>query len=209
MRILSHRGYWLTSNEKNSELAFRRSFLSGYGTETDLRDCSGELVIAHDPPRGAELSFRHFLDIYAETGRGLPLALNVKADGLQAQVAPVLAEFEVENYFFFDMSTPDAMAYIKQTLPVFTRHSDIEPTPVLYEQAVGVWVDGFFGDWMSDGVLPAHLSAGKQVCIVSPELHGRAHLPLWEWLRAQPCRQDPAVMICTDFPQDAMRYFDD
>jgi hypothetical protein len=41
MQILSHRGYWQHPSEKNTEAAFRRSFLLGYGTETDIRDRDG------------------------------------------------------------------------------------------------------------------------------------------------------------------------
>lgn len=61
MKILSHRGYWKNSDEKNKENAFRRSFSLGYGTETDVRDCRGDLVISHDMPIGNEISCEDFL----------------------------------------------------------------------------------------------------------------------------------------------------
>lgn len=48
MIILSHRGYWLKESEKNSIAAFKRSFSMGFGTETDVRDRDGQLVISHD-----------------------------------------------------------------------------------------------------------------------------------------------------------------
>ena len=48
MEIISHRGYWFKNSEKNSDLAFRRSFSLSFGTETDIRDFDGELVISHD-----------------------------------------------------------------------------------------------------------------------------------------------------------------
>lgn len=41
MQILSHRGYWKSMEEKNSIIAFDRSFFSLYGLETDLRDMGG------------------------------------------------------------------------------------------------------------------------------------------------------------------------
>ncbi len=40
MQILSHRGYWKSIKEKNSFIAFERSFLAMHGVETDLRDDS-------------------------------------------------------------------------------------------------------------------------------------------------------------------------
>ena len=50
MEILSHRGYWKTVTEKNTIIAFKRSFNLGFGTETDIRDLNGNLVISHDMP---------------------------------------------------------------------------------------------------------------------------------------------------------------
>lgn len=35
MRIIAHRGYWFSAQEKNTEVAFYRAFSMGFGTETD------------------------------------------------------------------------------------------------------------------------------------------------------------------------------
>jgi nucleoside-diphosphate-sugar epimerase len=48
MNIISHRGFWLKDEEKNTIQAFERSFEFGFGTETDIRDYKGELVISYD-----------------------------------------------------------------------------------------------------------------------------------------------------------------
>ena len=50
MKILSHRGFWREVAEKNKLVAFDYSFSLGFGTETDVRDFGGELVISHDIP---------------------------------------------------------------------------------------------------------------------------------------------------------------
>ncbi|MDB5448782.1 MAG: hypothetical protein JWQ97_4099, partial [Phenylobacterium sp.] len=55
MRIISHRGYWREPSEKNSRTAFARTLEAGFGTETDVRDLVGQLVVAHDPPSGREM----------------------------------------------------------------------------------------------------------------------------------------------------------
>ena len=65
MKILSHRGYWKAPIEKNTREAFVRSFALGFGTETDIRDYMGELVISHDIPRGGEINFDAFLVKYS------------------------------------------------------------------------------------------------------------------------------------------------
>ena len=84
MIILSHRGYWKDfQTESNKRVAFDRSFDLGFGTETDLRDINGNIVISHNMPNGDEMTFEDLLQIM--NGRNLPLALNIKADG-QADV---------------------------------------------------------------------------------------------------------------------------
>ncbi|HEY5793206.1 MAG TPA: hypothetical protein VIS74_07900 [Chthoniobacterales bacterium] len=208
MKILSHRGYWKTPAEKNSAAAFERSFALGFGTETDLRDRAGELVISHDLPRGGELTVREFLEIYSAFDRSLPLALNIKADGLQEPLRRLLEEFAVREYFLFDMAIPDALVCLRSGLKCFTRQSEYEPSPAFYDQADGVWVDGFHGEWWDESLIRRHLEAGKRACLVSPELHRRCHLPFWQSLRGWECRGNPALMLCTDLPEDARAFFE-
>jgi len=113
MGILSHRGLWRAPEEKNTTAAFLRSFELGFGTETDIRDCDGKLVISHDPPeaRAEPLPLHVFLDLYDRHGNGLPLALNIKADGLQSRVCDHITAYGIRNYFCFDMSVPDTRGY--------------------------------------------------------------------------------------------------
>ena len=202
MKILSHRGYWKHKAEKNSEHAFRRSFSLGFGTETDIRDCGGQLMISHDPPNGGEMHFSRFLEIYSEYLGDLPLALNIKSDGLPSMLVKCLEPYSADC-FFFDMSVPDALGYLKAGLPVLTRVSEYETVPSYYEDAFGVWVDSFYGDWYDEDVLEGFLSDGKSVCIVSPELHGRDDLGLWKRLLTMDCCRESAVLLCTDFPEVA------
>jgi len=203
MQILSHRGYWKTSEEKNSPVAFKRSFELGFGTETDLRDRLGRLVVSHDPPGEVALEAADLFEIYRRVDRDLPLALNIKADGLQKLLPPLLNDLRITNAFVFDMAVPDALAWIRVGLPAFTRESEVERVPAFYDQAAGVWLDAFSGDWWTGAVIEAHLAAGKQVCIVSPELHGRDPSDVWNRLAAAPFRQDERLMICTDRPEEA------
>lgn len=208
MTVLSHRGYWLQASEKNTAVAFERSFSRGFGTETDLRDLRGALVISHDPPQGGEIPADDFLDVHQRLGPALPLALNIKSDGLQRLVADAIARHRTADCFVFDMSVPDALGYLRAGVPAFTRHSELEPEPAFYKDAAGVWLDSFFGDWLTGETLDRHLDAGKRVCVVSPELHKRAHQPMWERLAAAPASRRPGVMLCTDFPEQAEAFFD-
>ena len=213
MIILSHRGYWKTPDEKNTRLAFERSFALGFGTETDLRDHNGRLVISHDPPEGDPLSADAFFQMYqGYDNPDLPLALNIKADGLQALLLRSLQRWAINNYFVFDMSVPDALLYVRGGIRAFTRQSEYETAPSFYAETEGVWLDCFEGDWITAEAIATHRGAGKQVCLVSPDLHKRPHLPFWERLRATLAPADLApgasgVLLCTDYPEEARAFF--
>ncbi|MAX23466.1 MAG: hypothetical protein CMJ19_03090 [Phycisphaeraceae bacterium] len=205
MIILSHRGYWKTESEKNQAIAFERSFSLGFGTETDIRDCAGQLVISHDPPKGNEMTVRQFFSIYREhSTTDLPLALNIKADGLQPMLNELLDEFSVRNYFIFDMSIPDALASRRNGLTLFTRLSEYESESSLFKDSVGVWIDSFYRRWYEQKDIMRILEAGKKVCIVSDELHKRDPRPLWNWLVKLPSDISTRIMLCTDLPEDAL-----
>lgn len=205
MIVLSHRGYWLRPEEKNTPPAFSRSFDMGFGTETDVRDTGGRLVISHDLAGGDEISFSEVLDMLAD--RPLPLALNIKADGLARALVQELAARSLSHWFTFDMSVPELVAQLRLGLPVFTRASEYEPEPALYARATGVWLDSFERDWFGVDAISEFLSDGKQVCVVSPELHGRDPQPLWTLLKNSRFAEHPQLMICTDRPEDARAQF--
>jgi hypothetical protein len=208
MQFLSHRGYWQQPDEKNTEAAFNRSFQLGFGTETDVRDLDGQLVISHDPPRRGALPLGGILDLYLRQGRDVPLALNVKSDGIEGLLADELERRGIKNYFVFDMSVPDTLRYLRRGMCFYTRQSEHEPIPALYQASAGVWMDAFAGDWVGAANIAGHLAAGKSVCLVSPELHGRDPQRFWQqlggWLvtgaLGAPVDHD-RIMLCTDRPE--------
>lgn len=207
MQILSHRGYWITAEEKNTKVSFERSFSLSFGTETDLRDRDGELVVSHDPAKQDAVSILELFSTYRQYLLDLPLALNIKADGLQKLLAAALVEYQIKNYFVFDMSVPDMVSYIKSGIRVFTRQSEYEPNPVLYEHSQGVWIDGFKTEWIDESTIKKHIETGRQVCLVSPELHGRSHEIFWERLLKMSVTTSSDVMLCTDYPEQARKIF--
>ncbi len=202
MKILSHRGHWLTRGERNAPVAFSRSFEGGFGTELDLRDMAGRLVVAHDPPLPGALPAEDLFALHRDAGPSLPLALNIKADGLQTSLGELLERFGVRDAFVFDMSVPDTIQWLATGTPVFVRHSDVEDPPVLLDRAAGIWLDGFRSDWWDADVIRRHLDAGRRVCAVSPELHGREHRRVWDLLAAAGDDME-TVMLCTDHPLEA------
>ncbi|QJP07654.1 phosphodiesterase [Pseudomonas multiresinivorans] len=203
MQIISHRGYWLERSERNLKVAFDRSFDLGFGTETDVRDVAGRLVISHDMPNGEEMSLDDLLRIMA--GRNLPLAMNIKADGL---CEPLKAMFEAHghsNWFVFDMAVPDMRSYLTSGVCTYTRLSEVEPVPAWLKESDGIWLDSFGREWYSRDQLAELLAGGKQVCVVSSELHGREQLPLWQLLAE--FQGAANLTLCTDLPESARSFF--
>lgn len=203
MQIISHRGYWRTAAERNLPEAFHHSFDLGFGTETDVRDVAGQLVICHDMPRGWELTLDGLLEIMA--GRNLPLAINIKADGLAQALKSTFEKHGHDNWFAFDMAVPDMRNYLQAGMNAYSRLSEVEPLPAWIDQAAGVWLDAFEGLWFSNELITDLLSRGKQVCVVSAELHGRDHHALWQQLFELRARN--GLMLCTDIPEAAAQFF--
>lgn len=207
MKILSHRGYWRHVEEKNKAAAFRRTFEMGFGTETDVRDLNGRLVISHDPATEDSMPFTEFLRIAKAHGSPLPLAINVKSDGLAGLIHQEMFAIGIEDWFVFDMSIPDMRCHLQERNPVFTRMSEVERSPAWLDDAQGVWLDAFEGQWYDAKVLRDLLDMGKRVCAVSPDLHRRPHLAYWAWLKKHDLQRHEAMLLCTDYPEDARSYF--
>lgn len=202
MQILSHRGLWRTPQEKNQLVALARSFDLGWGTETDLRDGLGDLLIAHDPPAGGEPRLADLLALPRDPR--CTLALNIKADGLALRLREAMQGLDARSWFVFDMSVPDMRAHLTAGNPVFARLSEVERQPPWFERVAGIWLDGFDGVWFDRPLITGLLRQGKRVCVVSPELHGRAPDGLWDLLAG--LRDEPDLMLCTDRPEEARTF---
>ncbi len=208
--ILAHRGCWSTRSERNTPVALFAAIDEGFGVETDFRDALGRLVVSHDPPCGSGLlDAEAFFARLARPGSEGRLALNVKADGLQTMIADALGRsgLDVGRVFAFDMSIPDALGYLGEGLPIYTRTSEFEEVPSLLDRAEGLWVDDFGGVFPQIEAAIRHLAAGKRVALVSPELHGRDHRSVWDAVDAAGLHRAPLFELCTDFPREAFARF--
>lgn len=208
MRILAHRGYWNEEIEKNSPKAIRAALEHGYGFESDVRDYREKMVISHniadESCQDAEEIFgwlKEFEDKYC-------FAINIKADGMKEILQNFIIKYDISNYFVFDMSVPQMVEFREMGLRYFTRQSEVESVPVMYKDAAGVWIDGFWSvDWITEEVLNNHISNDKYVCLVSPDLHGKKNYKDF-WSRLKDFELDfEKVMLCTDYPDEAKEFF--
>jgi len=210
MNIISHRGYWKSIDEKNTREAFVRSFSMGFGTETDIRDLNGKLVVSHDVPSKEVMFFDDFCELYSLINPTLLIALNIKSDGLQELISEKLKQYQVKNYFLFDMSTPDLIQTRNKKLNFYTRQSELEVSPILYHEANGIWMDEFTIEWIKEEIIEEHINNGKKVCIVSSELHQRDYFSQWAICKKidQRIKSDDLI-LCTDFPEKAKEFMND
>jgi len=209
MKILCHRGYWKEPAEKNTAAAFRRGFALGLGTETDIRDFNGSLVVSHDPPRSNVMTFAQLLEM---TPRNALLALNVKSDGIAQMAIDQLKAANHREYVFFDMSIPDMRSYLQIGAPVAARLSEFEPwVDVLMSQVNTIWLDAFEGNWYDVAYLKHLLQMGKQILLVSSELHGRSGAELEaQWAifdTLVKSTNSDKLLLCTDYPELALKRF--
>ncbi len=204
MKILAHRGAWNTPKEKNSIEAIEKAFACGWGVETDVRDYKGELVISHDIATDWSPKFMDMLNRY-KAGKHPPfLAINVKADGIQELLMKELNAVNIKNFGVFDMSIPEQVVYRRMGIPFFARQSEIEVSPVMYEDAYGIWMDEWEQGWITADIINGHLARGKIVGVISPEIHGHDNQRLWDELRKV---KSDRLMLCTDIPGKAEQVF--
>ena len=106
------------------------------------------------------------------------------------------------------MSIPDMVSYYKNDIDFFTRQSEYERHPSIYKESDGVWLDEFNEHWIDELVIENHLKNKKKICIVSPELHGRDYQEEWQQYKGIDKEfKDEGIMICTDYPEKARRFF--
>lgn len=200
-----------TQNLQNSLISFERALNSGFGIETDVRDCNKNIVISHDIPTLSATNVAQLFALYNKAHSTQTLALNIKADGLCKSLQNLITAHNITNYFCFDMSVPDMRHYARLGLKFFTRQSDIERDLPLYDEANGVWCDEFDESWISEKVILEHLQNGKKVAIVSPELHKREYQSAWNYYKQiidlNALKGNSNILLCTDFPQIAKDFF--
>lgn len=209
--VLAHRGLFLSESDKNSPEALRRALDEGFGIETDLRDLDGRVVISHDPPLGSPLpsTFKWLLEQIVSSPSAGRIGLNIKSDGLSEMIESEVKAMgiDVDQFFVFDMSVPDGLSYLKGVLPVYSRISDYEPTPVYSGKIQGVWVDNFSGSFQQVKHAKVLTEQGIRVAVVSSELHRRNHESLWDEIVETGLHLSPLFELCTDLPMEAANRF--
>jgi hypothetical protein len=197
--IYAHRGVWASPEEQNSPQSILKASQLSFGVETDFRSVDGNLVISHEP---LNLTAPLLVDKYDFSG--LPVALNIKEDGLTRQFSEFLAKFPNEDSFIFDGSVPEMLKIKKAGLPHALRLSEYEKE--IFWETRYIWVDAFHKDWWIDSEFIENLLMKHVPVFVSPELHGREKSSGWNYFRKLKYSNNRTFGVCTDFPV-ALREF--
>lgn len=206
MNILCHRGLWNRRDEQNTINSLIYAHNKGFGVELDLRDRGSQIVISHDiPSHKSELFVSYLNELKAnQYNNYTTIAINIKADGLSRKIKDIINEYNISNYFTFDMSNPEMLCYNNNGVNFFTRISEYEMSPVLEKEAMGIWLDAFKNEWYSTEYIIKLVATGKRICFVSPELHGRAYNNQWQMIKNIKYNN---FFLCTDQPIKAKGFF--
>lgn len=186
----------------------RTALEKGFGVESDVRDSLRRLVISHDISDSKCLDAEKIFELLREFEDSFCFAINIKADGLKNLLKNLIENYNISNYFLFDMSIPQMIEFQELGLRFFTRQSEVEPYPNMLDKAAGLWIDGFYNtDWITENLLSQYIKNDKEICLVSPELHGRINYKDF-WERIKNFRIDfSKIMLCTDRPDEARCFF--
>ena len=200
-RIFTHRGLWNSANLPNSKISLGNAKSAGFSAEVDLRTFLGEICIAHDAKQlGGAAKLRDILD------KEFSLALNIKEDGLLDCLSPLTDFFRTNGSFVFDGSIPQMYQFFKFGFPHALRISEFERD--LPWNSGTIWLDSFVEDWWIGNDEILRLFCDYRVIVVSPELHNRNPLNVWENLR-QLSSKEIGFEICTDTPYEFLDFINE
>jgi hypothetical protein len=192
-QIFAHRGFWKEGGfAPNSIESLESAFEKGFAVETDVRDQQEEIVISHDPCGSSTYSSFN-QELLALGG----IAINIKSDGLVPQFVELREHLQESQSFVFDCSFPQILQFRKASIPHALRISEYEKE--LPWNPDYIWLDAFNDDWWVKDAKIRKLMDQTPTIIVSPELHGRDFLLVWEEF-SNLAQEVENIGICTDFP---------
>jgi len=148
------------------------------GVEIDIRNHGDALLLVHDAFCDGGERLEDWLEGYAHAF----LICNVKEEGLEERLLPVLAARGITAFFILDESLPyirrHALAGVAEfALRVSEWESEQTPLALARQLALlgrrvdWVWLDCFDGAPLPASVVQSLRGAGFKLCQVSPELH--------------------------------------
>jgi hypothetical protein len=175
-----------------------------YGIEVDIRSHGERLTIHHDP-YVAGGDFAEWIAAYAGARRTGMLILNVKEDGLEARLLELMRLHGIANFFFLDQALPTLVRMAregeKRCAVRVSEFESVETAMRFAGKVDWIWVDCFTRFPLAPEESARLVNAGFRLCLVSPELQGRADPGEIAAMRDLIARQRHAVAaVCTKRP---------
>ena len=187
MQLIAHR--------KNT-IAELQATPASYGVEIDLRSWGTRLILQHEPFRNGT-DFADWLRYYCHK----TLILNIKEEGIEYRVKEMLQRFQIEDYFFLDLSFPALVKMMKagekRVAVRFSEYEALQTALGMAGKVQWVWVDCFSRMPLQKQTYRL-LAPHFKLCLVSPELLGRDAAEIKDYKRMlAPFRLDA---VCTKRP---------
>ena len=145
-----------------------------YGVEIDLRDFGEKIVLQHDPFKDGEC-FEEYLKNYNHG----TIILNIKSEGIEAEVSKLVKKYNIKNYFFLDCSFPMINLLCskgeKNIALRFSEFEGLDTIRLMSEKVDWIWVDCFTKLSISIENYKILKSLNYKICLVSPELQNQNH----------------------------------
>jgi hypothetical protein len=158
---------------RRNTLAELRATPVEFGVEVDIRSRGDTLIMQHEPFKDGEL----FEPWIAEYAHGT-LILNVKEEGLEQRLLELMKRHAISDFFFLDQSFPflvkTAAAGERRTAVRVSEFETVDTALALAGRVDWVWVDCFSRFPLDSSAWHELQRAGFRLCLVSPELVGRA-----------------------------------
>jgi hypothetical protein len=160
---------------------------SDYGVEIDIRNHGDELLVVHDPFLTDAITLCDWLKSYKHKF----LIANVKEEGMEPKLLPLLKKNKIYDFFILDESIPYIRKYAREGNKNFairvSEFESVETALALNEhlKAEGNCIDWIWVDTFTGAPLPAESAfqlkaVGFKLCQVSPELHHLDDPNSWE-----------------------------
>jgi glycerophosphoryl diester phosphodiesterase len=208
IHAIAHRGLWEHKDQQNTVQSCNASFAKNFGVEIDLRKINNKIVISHDHPISidAENDIENFFSKQKFDNESPYIFFDIKEAGLVSDIDSLITKYSILNYFVFDMSVVDHVSYIKRNIKTLSRLSKYEASNTyLAEKASGICLDLFEENTIDFSSLK--LDKKRPIFVISPELHKLEYKKLWEQIKE--VEENYQVYLCTDFPDEAVEYFNE
>jgi hypothetical protein len=198
-QVLAHRGFWYPKLAGNSLEALQKAASFGFGLETDLRNDSHGVWVAHDA-----INLNEMIQASRTLDFGVPVALNIKSDGLSSFGLDYLPQILSTRSFFFDGSIPQMLDFKRKGIPHALRLSEYEVS--LPWTPEFVWLDCFESDWWISDLNIFETFQNPNFVIVSSELHNRNPNFMWDVIYQLDSVIRDRILVCTDRPVDFIQW---